>query len=321
MTEMPPVPPAPAHTQAPVQILSLYAETSLHPGSGSSTGVIDLPVQRERHTGFPIIPPTGVKGTLRQQAELLWPKTDGKLHPTVAVLFGPATAAEEGLHAGAIAFGEGRLMAFPVRSSSQVFVWVTCALVIDRLARDLRLVGITLPTLTETPRNTHAFAPTAPDNRLARAVILEDLSFNLQERDDVAQLAIEMARFLPESYVVMRSKIQRHLVVVSDQDYEHLVRTSTQVSARVALNERKTTTGDGGNLWYEETLPRDCLFSAVLRFDRPRAAADGIETAQDVQQKLHELVTHQPYVQVGGNESVGQGWCVIHTLSQNGRAT
>jgi len=47
MTEMPPVPPAPAHTQAPVQLLSLYAETSLHPGSGSSTGVIDLPVQRE----------------------------------------------------------------------------------------------------------------------------------------------------------------------------------------------------------------------------------------------------------------------------------
>ena len=89
MTEMPPVPPAPAHPQAPVQILSLYAETSLHPGSGSSTGVIDLPVQRERHTGFPIIPPTGVKGTLRQQAELLWPKTDGKLHSTVSVLFGP----------------------------------------------------------------------------------------------------------------------------------------------------------------------------------------------------------------------------------------
>jgi CRISPR-associated protein Cmr4 len=317
MTEMPQGPHAPAHTHAPVEIISLYAETSLHPGSGSSTGVVDLPVQRERHTGFPIIPPTGVKGTLRQQAELVWPSTDGQLHPTVAALFGPRTAAEAGLHVGAIAFGEGRLIAFPVRSSSQVFVWVTCSLVIDRLARDLRLVGITLPTLTATPRNTQAFAPTAPDNRLTRAVILEDLSFNLQEQEDVAQLATTMATFLPESYAVMRSKIRRHLVVVSDQDYEHLVRTSTQVSARIALNERKTTTGDGGNLWYEETLPRDCLFSAVLRFDRPRITADGMKTAQDVQQKLNELVMQYSYIQVGGNESVGQGWCVIHTLSQN----
>ena len=109
-----------------------------------------------------------------------------------------------------------------------------------------RYASIGSQPISETPRNTQAFAPTAPDNRLARAVILEDLSFNLQERDDVAQLAIDMARFLPESYAVMRSKIQRHLVVVSDQDYEHLVRTSTQVSARIALNERKTTTGDGG---------------------------------------------------------------------------
>ena len=159
MTEMPLVPPAPAHPQALIQILSLYAETSLHPGSGSSTGVVNLPVQRERHTSFPIIPPTGVKGTLRQQAELLWRETDGKLLPTVAALFGPPTAAEEGLHAGAIAFGEGRLIAFPVRSSSQVFVWVTCALVIDRLARDLRLAGISPPDAHRNPAQHAGLCP------------------------------------------------------------------------------------------------------------------------------------------------------------------
>ena len=43
------------------RILTLYAETSLHPGTGQTTGVVDLPIQRERHTGFPKIEATGFK--------------------------------------------------------------------------------------------------------------------------------------------------------------------------------------------------------------------------------------------------------------------
>ena len=31
-------------------LLFLHAQTSLHPGSGTALGVVDLPVQRERHT-------------------------------------------------------------------------------------------------------------------------------------------------------------------------------------------------------------------------------------------------------------------------------
>jgi CRISPR-associated protein Cmr4 len=35
------------------RLMSLHALTFLHPGTGQSTGVVDLPVQRERHTGSP----------------------------------------------------------------------------------------------------------------------------------------------------------------------------------------------------------------------------------------------------------------------------
>ncbi len=33
----------------------IIAETPIHPGSGSELGIVDLPIQRERHTNFPKI--------------------------------------------------------------------------------------------------------------------------------------------------------------------------------------------------------------------------------------------------------------------------
>jgi CRISPR-associated protein Cmr4 len=49
-------------------LLFLHALTAMHPGSGTALGVVDLPVQRERHTGWPTIPGTSVKGVLKAEA-------------------------------------------------------------------------------------------------------------------------------------------------------------------------------------------------------------------------------------------------------------
>ncbi len=46
-------------------IMSLYAVSPVHAGSGSSMGVVDLPIQRERHTNWPHIQASGVKGAMR----------------------------------------------------------------------------------------------------------------------------------------------------------------------------------------------------------------------------------------------------------------
>lgn len=49
--------------------LFLVCETPLHAGSGDSLGVVDLPIQRERHTSFPKIESSSLKGALRQAFE------------------------------------------------------------------------------------------------------------------------------------------------------------------------------------------------------------------------------------------------------------
>ena len=50
-------------------ILGLLAETSIHAGTGQTVGAIDLPIQREKHTNWPCIYGSAMKGALRAQAE------------------------------------------------------------------------------------------------------------------------------------------------------------------------------------------------------------------------------------------------------------
>ncbi|HXH09565.1 MAG TPA: type III-B CRISPR module RAMP protein Cmr4 [Alphaproteobacteria bacterium] len=53
-------------------MMYLYVETPLHAGSGTSLGVVDLPVQRERVTNYPMVQASGIKGKLRAEA-YEWP--------------------------------------------------------------------------------------------------------------------------------------------------------------------------------------------------------------------------------------------------------
>ena len=55
------------------KIMSIFTRTPLHVGCGSSVGAVDQPVVRERHTGYPVIPGSAIKGVLAD----LWNK-EGK---------------------------------------------------------------------------------------------------------------------------------------------------------------------------------------------------------------------------------------------------
>lgn len=50
------------------EMLYLYVETPLHAGSGASLGVVDLPIQRERVTHYPMVQASGIKGKLRAES-------------------------------------------------------------------------------------------------------------------------------------------------------------------------------------------------------------------------------------------------------------
>ena len=49
----------------------LQAVTSVRVGEGKGLGAMDLPVSRERHTRWPFLPGSSLKGALRSRAEVL----------------------------------------------------------------------------------------------------------------------------------------------------------------------------------------------------------------------------------------------------------
>lgn len=282
------------------RLITLQAITFLHPGTGQTTGVVDLPIQREVHTGYPMFAASGFKGSLRDKAERLWHKND------VETVFGSTVGGEEkGASAGAFSITDARILAFPVRSLQQVFVWVTCPMVIQRLLRDIELIGLEMPTFTvgEVPAET---AWVADELILKGSLILEDLNFTATKNSQVDDLLKLVLPLLDEK----AGFDGKRLAVIPNDDFQHLVRYATQVSARIQLNERKTTDGDGGNLWYEETLPPETLMYALALCHDPRRDNEHIKNAGQVAEKLQALLEDR-FLQIGGNETVGQGWCCV----------
>ena len=136
------------------KLLYIFTRTPLHVGAGASVGAIDLPIARERHTSFPIIPASSLKGSfvdlwdanleqggkkfLRVTSKTA--KKDEQEEEVVdevlaaAWLFGSNN--DKVAFTGAIQFGEARLLAFPIRSAKGSFAWITCPLMLQRAARD-----------------------------------------------------------------------------------------------------------------------------------------------------------------------------------------
>src|SRR5436309_15986200 len=77
--------------------------TPLHIGCGQDVGVVDLPVIRERTTGYPFIPGSGIRGSLRDT----FSQRDAG---SVPILFGPtAEASDSGpRYAGCVAVPDAR---------------------------------------------------------------------------------------------------------------------------------------------------------------------------------------------------------------------
>jgi len=115
-------------------LFTFYSLTPLHAGAGDSAGAVDLPVQREKHTEYPVVYSSGIKGSIRCFSEF-----NSTLKPYVKEIFGDE--GNEG-SSGRVIFTDAKILFFPVRSSEGVFKWVTCPFVIERFKRDLKFIDI-----------------------------------------------------------------------------------------------------------------------------------------------------------------------------------
>jgi CRISPR-associated protein Cmr4 len=193
----------------------LYAVSPVHVGAGSAVGVIDNPIQRERHTRHPSIAGSGIKGALRHGFEALGGKKE-----FVDRLFGPDSQSGE-LHAGAFSFGDAQLVAFPVRSLRGGYVYATCPYALERAKRLLAMtdVAVTWPALGDVQDGQCRVVNVGLLS--GSKLHLEAFEYEGRVSEPLATLASDLAsKALPESgaYDFFRNKLAQDLVVLSDTD-------------------------------------------------------------------------------------------------------
>lgn len=315
-----------------VVVASIYTLSPLHCGSGEPDDVVDLPIQRERHTGYPVIPGTSLKGGARAAMERVVGEAGKKL---VFDLFGPEPKKMEPneerkgdkgkkdekdkkdneLYAGELVFSEARLVLFPLPACHVPYVYVTSYEVLNNFVRDLRALGLgdqwTLGNLAGDTKQALLSNKSLPKG----GITIDDLGYGPDQvvvSGDAGNIAKELAKLVSETESDTRARIVSRLVVVPNHDFHHFVKTGTQVAARIKLNTNKTTGGgehggdEGGNLWYEETVPPEALFVA---FVRARTASSEKLFDEWIWRKAGAEFT----TQIGGNETVGQGLALWYT--------
>ncbi len=303
-------------------LLFIHALTGLHPGGGTALGVVDLPVQRERHTQWPMIAGASLKGVLRDACRP--PTTDDGSHDQWLAAFGPETTRASDF-AGALAFTDARLLAFPVRSLRGVFAWVTCPTVLDRLRRDAKLLAgnENPPPEPPRPKRGHAACPRQSDNLIAvpsagtgsgepldedGRLLLEEFEFRCAA-DDSGTAAWVADRAIPESDTATAERLTRNLIVLHDDDFTHFARHATEVMARVRLNYERKTAEDGA-LFYEEFLPPETLFYTVVLATSSRRPGTKRDAA-GMLGFLQDQVRARPIVQIGADQTIGKGLCAM----------
>lgn len=283
--------------------LFIHAISPLHAGVGQGIGVIDLPIAREKATNLPYLPGSSLKGVMRS----LFPENRRNQ------LFGPETK-DASEYASPIQFSDQLLLLFPVRSLSGTFAYVTCPWVLQRLVRDLKAVGLTnLPSLPPVPQEDRILLPRQSllswSQGGASKVFFEDLDFTAQEEDKVEKLAGWLAEnlFTDETD---RQSLKERFAVISDDHFNYLVETATQVTARIRMEEQTKTVAKGA-LWYEEALPAESiLWGVVLIENVPKS---GIKPEQGLAE-LQEHLNSQKLVQLGGKATVGRGLCQLKLM-------
>jgi len=205
--------------------LFLICNTPTHVGSGSELGIVDLPIQRERHTGFPKFEASSLKGSLREAFERkiksrefsssdsedtmihrLFGFDDGSLNDKEKGRLikhfqkakgknekGEPIYEDQSSFAGALGFTDARLLLFPVKSMKGVFAWITCFRALKQFESDIQLTdgSFKIEGLNDSflaSNDSYLFAPDS-NLKVGENVLLEEYTFKIaNELNGIVQI-------------------------------------------------------------------------------------------------------------------------------------
>lgn len=295
------------------QPIYLLIESPLHAGSGSDLGYIDLPIQREKHTGYPKVESSGVKGAIRQAFEAKDPTDaywidlqkvfgydeDG-LSKVVKDAFG-----DKKDFAGALGFTDARVLLFPVKSLKGTFAWVTCRRVLTKFKEELlRICEEAEKDVFNVPEKIGVASDKMYLQQQGRQIQLEEYIYkDLEVIPEVTALAIWFANnVFAQSLPYWQEKIKENLIVLEEDDFADFVKFSTEIHTRIKIDNDTGTVKDGA-LFTEEYLPSETILYTLAMF-APEFKEKGM-TQEEVEAFFKQ--NKPDYFQMGGNSSIGKG--------------
>jgi len=269
----------------------ISAISNLHVGSGEGDfSVIDKQVQRDQITNLPIIHASGIKGALREameyEAKTSQPNNqkekEGK-NPVLDV-FGSDPDRKVAIQQGKYNFYDGLLLALPARSSHDFFYLATCKAL-----------------LQEAIENLERFQPTnvylQPLRDLKGKASAEAQYFGKNQNGNIRLEEEWAATYNNHSLGQLSELFGDRLALLSNEAFNRLAK-ALPIIARNYLED-----GISGNLWYEEVVPREARFMAMVSREKNSDYLNDF------------LLRQKGLTQLGANATVGYGLCSFKKIS------
>lgn len=301
------------------RIYWLHTLSPTHAGIGRGVGYIDLPIEREGVTGWPIIRGSAFKGVWADCFKAT--EDNRKKDPLLRAGFGIAGEENES-NAGALIPTDARLICLPIRSFGGTFAWVTSPLCLRIARRTLELAGLQdLPDAPSSVADTDAHhfeeGKTKTVLKEGTQIYLEDLDFLARACPTATEWAKTIANWVfPDDHDWQGQFIKR-FVVLPDGAFDFLCETGTEVHTRVRINEDTKTVADKA-LWNEESLPAETILMGLVQCDRVYGANGAKITEAGL---LEHFANNSLMLQIGGKATVGRGQvrCIFTKVSGGGR--
>jgi len=336
-------------------LMTFYAESPIHMGAGQSVSYIDLPIQRERHTDFPVLWASGIKGVIRDYVSRRWNDKD-----KVETIFGPNDGSSD--FASCISITDAKILLYPVRSVKGVFAWITCPFVLKRFNDDLKALNTEseipipeFPKMNNSGEQDDEKILITQDSKLKideNKVALEEFVFEANQINIDKDFAQSLGNFLPNNSLT--NDLNGHIAIVSDNIFKDFVNYAVEIRTRIRIDQAIGTVKEGA-LFSEELVPSESIFYSLIFISEPyfgikkglyeelakdrnnepnwdtvkgKLEGDGIITklqsawrggyfrADEIMNSLDELLNNS-FLQLGGNETTGKGYVRVKLCSTN----
>ncbi|NBJ68371.1 MULTISPECIES: type III-B CRISPR module RAMP protein Cmr4 [Clostridia] len=251
------------------ELLFLHLLSPMHVGGNYEFSIVDQPIQREGHTGFPKIEASSLKGSIRHDYARRRPNDEKE-----KAIFGHKD------QAGDVIFTDGRILFFPVRSAKGVYALITCPSIMKRFGDDIGK-DIAIPDVKENQAYTAQKTNIVLDDK----VLLDEYLYEqVTENEDFTK----WVEFMEKK--INGVTIQEHALLLSDDEFAYFVQHCTEIITRTAINP-ETNTVEDRFLFDEEYVPTESIFYSVVFSDQHTINELGLDI-----------------LQIGGNMTLGKGF-------------